>query len=176
MTAQFVGICAMLASVLSFQLSTRKKIIKAQIITVILFSLHFLMLGAFTGAAMNATSLVRNFVFLNKDKRFFNGKVWVVIFVLINIITGVVFWQNWVSVLSIAGMVINTISLSLKDAQKVRVVMLMSSPFVLLYSIFTGSVGGVINEVFSEVSAIYALIRYRNKQMFATAENFGGLQ
>lgn len=160
MLAQFVGICAMLASVLSFQLSTRKKIIKAQIVTVILFSLHFLMLGAYTGAAMNTTSLVRNIVFLNKDKRFFNGTIWIGIFVFVNIVTGVIFWQNWISVFCIAGMIINTISLSLKDPQKVRKVMLISSPFVLLYSIFTFSIGGVINEVFSEISAIYALIRY----------------
>ena len=58
--AQAVGIAAMCFSIISFQMSTEKKIIVVQTITAALFMLHFAMLGAFTGAVMNATSIVHS--------------------------------------------------------------------------------------------------------------------
>ena len=163
MAAQLVGIAATVFSILSFQCSTRKKILIMQLITTILFCVHYLMLGAFTGATLNAVSIVRNIIFYNNDKKFFSGKKWIVIFVLINIGAGALTWQSWSSLLFIIGMVLNTISLSLTASQQVRWVMLMSSPFVLVYSFLTGSIGGVVNELCSEVSMITALVRYRKE-------------
>lgn len=164
MEAQIVGILGLIFSTLSFQFSTRKKILIAQIITAALFSIHYAMLGAVTGAAMNATSIVRNIIFYNRDKKFFSGNIWVAFFVTVNIITGILFWQNWVSLLCIIAMVFNTISMSMKAPQQVRAVMLVSSPFFLLYNIFTGSFGGACNEMIAEVSGVVALIRYRKKK------------
>lgn len=163
MEAQIVGICALILSTLSFQLKTRKQILIAQIFTVVMFSLHFAMLGAITGAAMNATSIVRNIVFYNRDKKFFSGNIWVAVFIAVNIIVGAIFWQNWTSLLCIAAMVVNTVSMSLKNPQHVRAVMLASSPFFLLYSILTCSVGGTVNELIAGTSGVIALIRYRKK-------------
>lgn len=123
------------------------------------------MLGAVTGAAMNATSIIRNIIFYNRDKKFFSGNIWVAIFIAVNIIVGVVFWQDWTSLLCIAAMVINTVSMSMKNPQHVRAVMLASSPFFLVYSILNGSVGGTVNELIAEASGIISLIRYRRKEV-----------
>lgn len=164
MEAQIVGVCALISSTLSFQLKTRKQILIAQLITVVLFSVHFAMLGAVTGAAMNATSIVRNIVFYNRDKKFFSGNIWVAIFIAVNIIAGIIFWEDWFSLLCITAMVVNTVSMSMKEPQHVRAVMLASSPFFLLYNLQTGSIGGVGNELIAEASGVIALIRYRKKE------------
>ena len=161
MLAQFIGIVAMIFSILSFQCKTRKRLLVMQTITVILFGVHYLMLGAVTGAALNATSVVRNLIFYNKDKRFFSEKIWMPVFVGMNIIMGIMFWQSWLSVFFIIGMVFNTISMSLSDSQKVRGMMLVSSPFILLYSLLSGSIGGVVNELLSEASMITGILKYR---------------
>ena len=165
MGAQIVGVCALISSTLSFQLKTRKQILIAQIITVVLFSVHFAMLGAVTGAAMNATSIVRNVIFYNRDKKFFSGNIWVAIFIAVNVIAGIIFWEDWTSLLCIAAMVVNTVSMSMKNPQHVRAVMLASSPFFLVYSVLTCSVGGTVNELIAEVSGIISLIRYRRKEV-----------
>ena len=164
MEAQIVGVCALISSTISFQLKTRKQILIAQIITVVLFSTHFAMLGAVTGAAMNATSIVRNIVFYNRDKKFFSGNIWVAIFVSVNIVAGILFWQDLTSLLCIAAMSVNTISMSMKNPQHVRAVMLASSPLFLLYSVCTGSIGGAVNELIAGTSGVIALIRYRKKE------------
>ena len=164
MEAQIVGICALIASTLSFQLKTRKQILIAQLITVVLFTTHFAMLGAVTGAAMNATSIVRNIVFYNRDKKIFSGNIWVVVFIAVNIIAGIIFWEDWRSLLCISAMAINTVSMSMKKPQHVRAVMLASSPFFLLYNLQTGSIGGVGNELIAEISGVIALVRYHKKE------------
>lgn len=164
MEAQIVGVCALISSTLSFQFKTRKQILIAQIITVVFFSIHYVMLGAITGAAMNATSIVRNIVFYNRDKKFFSGNIWVAVFIAVNIIAGILFWQDWNSLLCIIAMVVNTVSMSMKEPQHVRTVMLASSPFFLLYNLQTGSIGGAVNELIAETSGIIALIRYRKKE------------
>ncbi len=159
--AQAVGILAMAASIASFQFSTQKKILIVQIITAILFAIHFGMLGAITGAGMNVAAIIRNIVFYHRDKKFFSGKIWIVIFAFVNVIVGIISWQGIISLLMIFGMVFNTISLSCTDPQKVRGVMLVASPMILLYSIFSKSIGGTVNEIFSEISMIIGVIRYR---------------
>lgn len=161
--AQAMGFIAMGASIISFQFDTKKKILFAQMMAALFFALNFGMLGAATGAAMNITSIIRNIIYYNNDKKFFSGKIWTYIFVLVNITVGVLFRESAWAVLSIIGMVLNTISLSIDNPQKLRWVMLISSPFVLVYSFITGSVGGVINELISEASIISALVRFKGK-------------
>ncbi len=51
---QGVGILAMLASVVSFQMRTHKSIMLVQILTAILFSAHFGLLGGETACVLNA--------------------------------------------------------------------------------------------------------------------------
>ncbi len=162
MEAQIVGLCALALSTLSFQLNTRKKILIAQIFTAVLFSVHYGMLGAVTGAAMNGISVIRNLIFYYRDRKFFSGNIWVAIFVGVNLITGILFWQDWTSVLCIAAIVISTVSLSLKDPKYVRMVLLLSSPFFLAYSVVTGSIGGALNDLIAGTSGVIAVIRYRN--------------
>ena len=162
--AQAMGFIAMGASIISFQFDTKKKILFAQMMAALFFALNFGMLGAITGAAMNITSIIRNIIYYNNDKKFFSGKIWTYFFVLVNIIVGVIFRESTWAVLSIIGMVLNTISLSIDNPQKLRWVMLISSPFVLVYSFITGSVGGFINELISEASIISALVRYREEK------------
>ena len=72
--AQIAGILALIFSVLSFQLRTKQQILITQMICVVLFVVHFLLLyfsgknDALTGAALNAVSLIRNTVFLVAEK------------------------------------------------------------------------------------------------------------
>ena len=140
------------------------KIRFAQILAALFFALNFGMLGAVTGAAMNVTSIVRNIIYYNNDKKFFSGNIWTYICVPVNIAVGILFWESELSVLSIIGMVLNTISLSVKNLQKLRWVMLVLLPFVLVYSFLTCSIGGVINELISKASIVSALIKYRKKK------------
>ena len=69
-------------------------------------------------------------------------------------------------ILIVAGLVINTLCLSFKDAQNVRKSVLITCPMVLVYDIIEHSLGGAIYESVAIISAIIGIVRYReNKEL-----------
>lgn len=161
---QIIGIAAMLGSVYSFQLNKHKHIMIAQIIATALFGVQYYLLGAFTGVALDAVGVVRNIVFYNKDKKWASGNIWTAVFALMMIAVGAVTYQNYVSLLMIAAMVLNTISFSFTKPKLVRRTILIASPFLLVYNILTGSIGGIINEIFTEISSVVGMLRHDIKK------------
>lgn len=68
-----------------------------------------------------------------------------------------------------AAMALNTVSFSFTKPRLVRTTILISSPLLLVYNILTGSIGGVINELFTEISSVVGIIRYDIKKKDKTA-------
>jgi glycerol uptake facilitator-like aquaporin len=64
--AQAIGIIALCFTIIGFQLNNRKKIIFILTISASLYSVHFLSLGALTGAAMNALNISQELHLLQK--------------------------------------------------------------------------------------------------------------
>ena len=73
------------------------------------------------------------------------------------------------SLFVMAAMAINTVSFSFTKPKLVRTTILISSPLLLVYNILTGSIGGVINELFTEISSVVGIIRYDIKKKDKTA-------
>lgn len=157
---QVIGILAMLFSVFSFQMNKHKHIMAMQIIATTLFGIHYFLLGAYTGMMLDIVAAVRGIVFYNKDKKWASGKIWIIVFMVCFAIAGAFTWQGAKSLLMIAAMILNTYSFSCTRPKLVRSTILISSPLILIYNIITGSVGGVINEVFVEISSVVGLLRY----------------
>lgn len=73
------------------------------------------------------------------------------------------------SLFVMAAMALNTVSFSFTKPKLVRTTILISSPLLLVYNILTGSIGGVINELFTEISSVVGIIRYDIKKKDKTA-------
>ena len=73
------------------------------------------------------------------------------------------------SLFVMAAMALNTMSFSFTKPKLVRTTILISSPLLLVYNILTGSIGGVINELFTEISSVVGIIRYDIKKKDKTA-------
>lgn len=144
--AQALGIVAMVFSVTSFQLKTKKQIIIMQILTSVVFATHYFMINAITAAVVNLVAIVRNIVFYNKNKPFFKSRMWVWGFATVMALCGAASWQGPISLLMCVGMVFNTLAVGADKPINTRKLILISSPFVLMYNIWAMSVGGIINE------------------------------
>lgn len=64
----------------------------------------------------------------------------------------------------IVSMVLNTITFSFIKPKLVRRTILIASPFMLVYNILTGSIGGIINEIFAEISSVVGMFRHDIKK------------
>lgn len=169
--AQILGIFAFATSVLSFQMKTYRSIMIVQSICAALFTIHLGLMflsghaDALAGCAGNGICLVRDLIFLFLGERE-ERRPWLkaVIFSIIMVISGIFTWSSPVSLLCMIGLILNTVSFSIKDPQKVRRTILFAAPLFFVYELLNASIGGSINEVVSFTSAVVGLIRFRSKK------------
>lgn len=167
--AQAIGLIGLLLNVISFQQKSKKALITVQLLGSLVFSIHFLLLGAYTGFLLNFIGIGRATVYSNKEKFKADRIYWLLFFILLYITTYIlvftlfgkeaVFKNFVVELLPIIGMVISTISFRTKNATTVRMLSLFNSPLWLIYNIFTKSIGGVLCEAMCLISIIVGIIR-----------------
>lgn len=163
---QVIGIVAMVLSVTSFQMKTKKQIIIMQCLTGAVFAVHYFMLPQGSGVAggvVNLVAIVRNIVFYFNNKPVFKSKWWVVLFCILMGGSAVVSRPEPISVFMCIAMVFNTLSIASEKPITVRKIILISSPFALVYNIAVSSVGGIVNEALVCVFTLITLIKYDRK-------------
>ena len=158
---QLFGVVAVILGFVSYQMKTSKGLKLAQMSTSVVFCIHYCLIGARSAFAMNIVSSVRNYVYSNSDKKIFSYKIYPILFAVITAFMGFMSWEGAHSLFVIAGLVINTLAMSMKNPQSIRKSILISSPLVIIYDIFVKSFGGLVYEVVAIVSAIIGIIRYR---------------
>lgn len=161
---QALSVIAVVVGFISFQMKTDKEVLTLQTVVTVLFAVHYIMLNAYDAAVLNAVGIIRNFVYYNKDKKFYSPKIFPALFAIIMVVLGALSWENWSSILVITGLAINTVFLSCKNPQNLRKSILVTSPMVLLYNILKFSIGGMIYESVVIVSSAIGIFRYKERK------------
>ena len=164
--AQIVGIAAVALYMLSFQLKKRRDIVIATCLSNCLYVLQYLLLGAFSGAALDALSTVSSFCASKKNgPRFKKYAKWVA-FILIAAIIAVgtalaVYQRDWIELLPIAGAAFQTGGLWFDREQTIRKFALAGAPFWLVYNFISMAYGAAVGSLLTIISVSIALLRYR---------------
>lgn len=158
--AQIVGAFGILFSLLSFQFAKRKYILLSQMTASLLFSLQLFMVGAITGGCLDMISFVRALIFMNNQKKWASSKLWLLGFVVVMIITGIITWENAWSILPIIGSILSTVALWMKKGKHIRMISLLVGPCWLVYNIINGAYTGAFNEVLAMTSIVIGLLRH----------------
>ena len=164
---QIFGCIAVILGFINYQTKSSKTILIINMITCGVFCVHYLLIGAISGFALNSIGMIRNIVYTNRDKKIFASPLWPYVFALIMLIAGMITWQDWRSVLMIIGLLVNSLGLSLKKAQHIRYTLMISCPLVLAYDILVHSYGGIVYESMAIISALIGIFRYRNAKQEA---------
>ena len=143
--------------------NNHKKILFFQILSGTLFTIHFTLLGATLGGVLNFFGMLRSIVFYNKDKKWAEGSIWLYVFSGIFIITGIFFWEGWISLFPMVSMIISTVCFWVTNPKKVRLLMLPASPLWMVYNLMNKSIGGFLTETFVLCSVIIGMIRFDRK-------------
>lgn len=157
--AQGIGFIGMIFVFIAFQNNKKKKILLFQAVAGAVFTIHFFLLGAFTGAGMNAVEVVRNLVFYREWKT--KLKVfWIVLFAAVFTVSGAATWQNPISLLPIVAMNLSTVAFSFRDPKYIRLLFLPVATGWLIYNIVSFSIAGILTEVFDLASLLIAFWRF----------------
>ena len=165
---QIMGIVAVVLGFISYQMKTPRGIISFQLITAMVFSVHYLLIGTVTAALLNFLAGVKCLVYYFRDKR--KGKsIWEPILFCISVVVSTVLtWEGWYSALIMVGLVADTIGLALNDPQKTRGVLFIKSPLCLAYNALVHSLGGVVYECVVLISAAIGLFQNRKRKVVQT--------
>lgn len=165
------GVLAVTLYVVCFQLKNRKSIIVCNILSRIFYVLQYCFLGSFTGAIMDISAIPSSFVASKKEHPFVKRfKVLVIILVnLIIIAVGLVSMflldnGNPLGILSILGVLFETIALWFTSEKHIRIVSLFGAPCWFVYNMLCGAYASAVGSVLTIISIIIALARYKKKQ------------
>lgn len=158
---QSIGFVALVVSVFVFQKNKRKSMLLLQMVASFIFMVHYLLLGAITGATMNFINTFRNYIFSQKERwHWASSSFWLYFFISVFIISGLITWQGYISILPIIGMVIGTISFWMNDPRRIRLFSLVSPPLWFIYNFISHSYPGMIVEIINITSIIIGIIRF----------------
>ena len=159
--AQILGILALLANVVCYQLNRRQHILVAQILGSLFFLVNLGLQGAWAGAALNIHAILRLTVFYQREKHpWARHPLWVPFFCITALLCVAFASPTWLDWVALFGTMFTIVSFSLSDPMKIRLVSLPSPPCWFLYHFLHRNVGGFCNEIFVFSSAIIGFFRH----------------
>lgn len=165
--AQIIGIAAMMMNVFSLQCRSNQNFFRCQTAGGVLFTISFIMLGAWSGAMMNVYGILRPEL-LRREK--IAASKWVLpalLALLICFSVALLFFpdEKWYLVLTVfTAQTAGTCFMWSQNGKLIRLGQLfLVSPLWLTYNFLlpVPSIGGVIAEMINILSVLIALFRYR---------------
>ena len=164
-TGQIIGFVAMAIIVFSYQQKSHKNILTFQMVSGLLFTVHFLLIGAYTGCVSNLIGALRSLIYANRGKnKFTDFKLWPVIFSVIFTISGILTWADIYSVFPIVAMVMSSVVLWIDSPKTNRAFSIPTSACWLVYNIPNSSISGVATEIFVLSSIVIGMLRLDRKK------------
>ncbi len=157
---QFLAILGAVLYFLSYQCRNNRKLYATQFFSYLVYTVHFIILGAMTGGLSYILNLARS-LFLASKWKFARSNKMCVILCSIQIVILVTTWSGWISFLPICANIASTIGGYTHNAQKIRIAgIFINSPLWIIYDFIIGSWAGAIDELASMASGIISIRRY----------------
>ncbi len=161
---QALGFIGIGLNIIALQFNKHWKIVLLRTIGSALFVVQYILLGAYTGAAMDGIGLIRNLLFMwlvSKEKP---TQIYIVIFCIITVGIGIYTWEGWLSILAIIAKVVSTIGYGIRSPRLIRALNIPSNGCWIAYNTVHLSIAGVIDACLGIASAIIGEIRYTKKE------------
>lgn len=169
---QLIGVLGAVFGFIAYQKNEHKKIMIYKTLCELMFALQYILLGAYTGVAMNVIGCVRNLVFARQVKRNKSTAAGILLFSLLLAAAGALTWTGPVCLLAIAGKIFTTLAYGMKTPQRVRLLTLPSSGCWLIYDAICRSLGGIVTESVAVISIVVAEVRFhKGKDKEAATKN-----
>lgn len=158
--AQCVGALGVGVFLFCYHFKDMKNVLKVKLLVDVIWGVHYFLLGAYSGFAMNMICCVRELVFMNNDKGILKNKIWLWIFVALNYVGAALTWKGFYSIMPAVVSTLATFSFWQKDVKHARKIGLANNALMFTYDAFVSSYMGMVGESLSFFSVLIAM--YRN--------------
>lgn len=158
---QIIGFVGMAVLAYSYQRKTQRSILLFQMAAGVVFAVHYYLLGAYTGVAMNIVASLRSLTYSNRGKnKLLSSMAVPVFFCIVSIVMAALTWTGPLSVLPAFAMASTSFVLWSTNTQRLRILSVPSSACWMIFNGYSGSYAGIITEAFNLCSIAVALVRY----------------
>ncbi len=159
-----IGMLAVIVNIIAWNSKARKTILHLQSLSSSFFVVHFFLLGGYSGAVMSTVTVLRNIVFEKIDGLTLKIKTKIVLlFVGISLVPIFYFWQGWVSLLPVCGVIVGVYAVSKENPKEMRVLMLATILFWGPYTILIQSFSGMLAQLISAIGISIGILRHNRK-------------
>ena len=168
--AQIVGVIGILSAAIIYQQKTRKGLMITKLISDVIWAVHYILLGAYTGMAICVLAVFREL--MNRGRyKWASHVIWPIIFSAAALGTSVLTWNGPISILPAAASALSVVAFWVGNPKLSRILLFPISTAMVIYDIATGSYAGVLNEAISMTSAFIGIIRLDIKHGKKSDEN-----
>ena len=157
---QGIGFMGIACSILAFQYKQYRPLVTLRAATELFFGIQYILLGAYSGAAMDFLGCFRNWVFLDCDKKGKSLRPWRILFSVIFVAATLLTWAGPKSLLSAVAKVASTVAYGSSNPRLIRFITLCSSSCWLIYNLLVFSLAGVLGEVITLASVLIGILRF----------------
>lgn len=162
---QIVGIVAMVINILAVQFKKPRQLFICRLVSSALWGLNFLLLGSPTGAIINIVNIIRS-VFLLRKQTTTKTFLWITLALYTAAGLATMTYEfsllMVVDILIILSQLVDSAGMWTNNFKVIRYCQLFAiSPVWLVHNILVFSIGGIITEVFTILSTLIAMYRYR---------------
>ena len=157
--AQLIGFLGTVTSVIGMQQKEYDRIVLCKITNEFTVSVHYLLLGGYSGMIVNFASIFANATYWYRIKKGKTTLPFQIVFAAVFVTLGALSWQGYISLFVIAAKLLSSVSLGIKNPRVIRILNLMSTPCWLTYNIYMRSIPGIISDSLVIASVIIAVIR-----------------
>lgn len=161
---QLIGFVGLATSILAFQFKKHRGIVLCKMSSELIFALQYILLGAWTAAVLDGLSVIRNTLYTNFVKRGRSTLPVIIGFGLFVVVTGIVTFDGWLSLLPIAAKLLTTISYGMKNEKLLRFITLPSCIMWSIYNLQVGSFGGALGDTLTLVSLLIGIYKFDIKK------------
>lgn len=163
--AQIFGILGIIASVMSMQFKSRKHILVALFLLNLFSALNFLFLGSLSSSYVCFFAIIEmliNYRFEIKNRDV--PKLVIGIYIVINIILGMISYKSIIDLLPIACAIIYCCTVLTKKESNIRKLMLANQGIWLVFDLIVKAYTFSISNILTIISTLISMYRYDYKK------------
>ena len=164
---QVIGVFAVIVLFTAYQMKSRKSLLLVQAFGIALISTQYFMIGATSGAVLNVVCLVRTLFFLFTEGKInnnlFKKYIFPIFFAVMVCVFSIFSWEGWYSSFMLVALAVNSFCTGVCNPQDFRKSLIFTCILAFIYNVIVFSIGGMMNELLSIVSAIIGIVRYEKQ-------------
>ena len=158
--ANIFGGLGIIFNALIMQQKSREKVLTFKLISDFLWGMQYLLMGAYSGLAIACIGIIRETIFLNQKRKWAQSKLWLLLFILLSLISPIITWKNFSSLLPMTASIISVICFWIGNPLLTKILAFPISACQFTYGVVWHLPTPIINEILAVISSIIGCVRY----------------